>query len=167
MAGKKADPKEAKAFQNKVIATNRRAHRDYEILDTLECGMVLRGSEVKSLRTAKVQLADAYAFFRGGELWLKGMHISPYSFSYGIDGHDPERERKLLAHRHQLDVFRDRTEREQLTMVPLSLLFSNGRAKVELGLVKGRRDYDKRQVVAKRDAQREIDRTLAAGRRGE
>jgi len=150
-----------------VVATNRRAHHDYDVLETVECGIALRGGEVKSLRTAKAQLADTYAFFRGRELYLKGMHISPYTFSHGYDRHEPDRERKLLLHRHQLDHWRDRTEREQLTLVPLALYFKLGTAKLELALVRGRRDHDKRQAVAKRDAEREIDRTLAASRRGD
>ncbi|MEX2660034.1 MAG: SsrA-binding protein SmpB [Acidimicrobiales bacterium] len=150
-----------------VVATNRRARYDYDVLESLECGIALRGGEVKSLREATAKIADAYAFFRGSELWLKGVHISPYAFAHGYDRHEPDRERKLLLHRHQLDAWRDRTEREQLTLIPLSLYFKDGKAKAEIALVRGRRAHDKRQVVAKRDAEREIDRTLAAARRGD
>lgn len=164
--GGKAGAKAKAADGRVVVATNRRALRDYDILERLECGIALRGGEVKSLRAAAAKLADAYAFYRGRELWLKGVHISPYAFAHGYDRHEPDRERKLLLHRHQLDAWRDRTEREQLTLVPLSLYFLDGKAKVEVALVKGRRDVDKRQAVAKRDAEREIDRTLAAARRG-
>ncbi len=162
-----ATKEKAKAKDGReVLATNRRARRDYDVLETIECGIALRGGEVKSLRSTQAKLSDAYAFFRGSELWLKGVHISPYAFAHGYDRHEPERERKLLLHRHQLDAWRDRTEREQLTLVPLSLYFLDGKAKVEVALVRGRRAHDKRQAVAKRDAEREIDRTLAAARRG-
>jgi SsrA-binding protein len=150
----------------KVVARNRRARHDYDVLDTLECGIVLQGSEVKSLRTAKVQLKDAYAYVQGGEVWLKGVHVAPYSHSHGDDGHDPERERKLLLHRSQIEHLRARVEREHLTLVPLSIHFRDARAKVELGLVRGRKRHDKRRALAERDVRREVDRAMADGRRG-
>ena len=154
MATKKSD--------EHVVATNRRARRDYEILDTWECGMVLQGSEVKSLREAKVQLADSYARVRDGAVWLIGLHIAPYSLASSQGGHVPLRDRKLLLNRHEIDELKARTDQEHLTLVPLSLYFKGGRAKLELGLGKGRRTYDKRQVIAKRDADRDAQRAMAS-----
>lgn len=149
----------------KVVATNRQARRDYEILDTYECGLVLRGSEVKSLRESKVQLADSYARIDDNEIWLHGLHVAPYSHSGQADTHEPERARKLLLHRGEIDRIRPRLDQERLTLVPLSLYFKDGRAKLELGLGRGRKQYDKRQAIAKRDADREAARALARGRR--
>jgi SsrA-binding protein len=151
--------------KNKVVATNRRARHDYEILETVEAGIALQGSEVKSMRTSKVQLKDSYAHERRGELWLKGVHIAPYLHSHGIDGHDPERERKLLLHRREIVELIARMEREQLTLVPLSVYFKGSNAKVELGLVRGRKRYDKRHAMAARDAARDADRAIAEARR--
>lgn len=151
--------------RNRPIASNRRARRDYEILDTLECGIALSGSEVKSLREAKVQLADGFARFRDGELWLYNVHIAPYSHSDTQQALDAERPRKLLAHRHQLDRLRSRVSQDKLTLVPLRVYFSDGRAKVEMALARGRRSHDKRQALAKRDADREVRRALARDRR--
>jgi SsrA-binding protein len=145
----------------KVVATNRKAHHDYDVLETVEAGIALQGSEVKSVRAAKVQLKDSYAHVRDGEIYLKGVHISPYSHSHGLDGHEPERERKLLLHRHEIDDLRVRLEREHLTLVPLSVYFREGRAKVELGLVRGRKRHDKRAALAERDARREADRAMS------
>jgi SsrA-binding protein len=144
----------------KVIATNRQARRDYEILETIECGIVLKGSEVKSLRDAHVQFADANGWIRDGEAWLLGLHIAPYSHGIGPFGHDPDRDRKLLLHRDEIIRLKSRVDQERLALVPLSLYFKNGRAKVELGLGKGRRRYDKRQLLAKRDADLEARRAL-------
>ena len=149
----------------KVVATNRRARHDYEVLETVEAGIALQGSEVKSMRTSKVQLKDSYAHARRGELWLKGVHIAPYLHSHGIDGHEPERERKLLLHRHEITDLIARIEREQLTLVPLSVYFRGSNAKVELGLVRGRKRHDKRHAMAERDAQRDADRAIAEARR--
>jgi SsrA-binding protein len=145
----------------KVVATNRKAHHDYEVLETVEAGIALRGSEVKSVRAAKVQLKDSYAHVRDGEIYLKGVHISQWSHSHGLDGHEPERERKLLLHRHEIDDLRVRLEREHLTLVPLSVYFREGRAKVELGLVRGRKRHDKRAALAERDARREAERAMS------
>ena len=147
-----------------VVATNRQARRDYEILDTWECGIVLQGSEVKALREAKVQLADSYARLRDHEVWLVGLHIATYSMASAQGDHDVARERKLLLHREEIDRLRARVEQDRLSLVPLSLYFKDGRAKLELGLGKGRRTYDKRQAIAKRDADREAARAIA--RRG-
>lgn len=148
-----------------IIATNRQARRDYEILDTWEAGIVLRGAEVKSLREAKVQLADSYARMVDGELWVFGIHVTAYSHASSHIPPDPLRERKLLLHRQQLDVIRDRLARERLSLVPLSLYFKGGRVKLELGLARGRRKVDKRQAIAARDAELEARRAMARGAR--
>ncbi len=141
----------------KVVATNRKARYDFEILDTIECGMVLSGSEVKSLREAQVQLKDAYADIRDGEVWLERVHIAPYSFALG-GGHDPERPRKLLLHRREIDRLVGKVNEVGLTLVPLQIYFTDGKAKVELALAKGRRTYDKRQKIRERMERREMDR---------
>lgn len=147
----------------KVVATNRQARRDYDILDTLEAGIVLKGSEVKSLREAKVTLGDAYARIIGREAWVVGLHITPYSHAGTFDELDPARDRKLLLHRGEIDRLRARIDQDRLTLVPLSLYFKEGRAKLELGLGRGRTKGDRRQAIAKRDAEREALRE--AGRR--
>jgi SsrA-binding protein len=149
----------------KVVASNRQARRDYEILDTFECGLVLKGSEVKSLRDSKVQLADAHARLMNGEVWLFGLHIAAYSHSGAADGHALERDKKLLLNRKEIDRIAARLQTERLALVPLALYFKEGRAKLELGVGRGRKNYDKRQAVAKRDAARDMDRSLAAARR--
>jgi SsrA-binding protein len=149
------------------VASNRQARRDYEILDTFECGIVLKGSEVKSLRDAKVQLADAHARLVDSEVWLFGLHIAAYSHAGVADGHALERDRKLLLHRKEIERIRIRLQQERLALVPLQLYFKDGRAKLELGVGRGRKQYDKRQVVAKRDAARDMERSMAAARRGE
>ncbi len=152
----------------KVVATNRRARRNYEILDTFEAGLVLRGSEVKSLREAKVTVGDAYARIIDHEAWVIGLHISPYSHAGGAFGDlDPDRDRKLLLQRLEIDRIKARLDQERLTLVPLSLYFKDGRAKLELGLGKGRTGVDKRHQLAARDAEREAQRAMARGRRGE
>ena len=161
------DAKGAKTGDTKLIASNRRARREYEVLETIECGIVLQGSEVKSLRTSKVQMADAYARVDGGEVWLHGLHIAPYSQATAF-GHDPERARKLLLHRAEIDRLRARVDQNRLTLIPLSMYFKNGRAKVELALARGRKQYDKRQAIAARTAEREAQRELGrAAKRGE
>jgi SsrA-binding protein len=147
----------------KVVATNRKARHDYEIVDTFECGIVLRGSEVKSLRDAQVQLKDAYADIRDGEVWLERAHIAPYSFAVA-GGHDPERPRKLLLHRREIDRLLIKVNEVGLTLVPLQIYFKEGKAKVEIALAKGRRTYDKRQKIRERMEKREMDR--ARRRRG-
>lgn len=141
----------------KVVARNRKARHDFEILDTFECGIVLRGSEVKSLRNAQIELKDAYADLRDGEIWLERAHIAPYGFSAG-GGHDPERSRKLLLHRREIDRLVGKINEVGLTLVPLQVYFKNGKAKVEIGLAKGRRAYDKRQRIRERMEKREMDR---------
>ena len=141
----------------KVVARNRKARHDYEILDTFECGIVLRGSEVKSLRDAQVELKDAYGDIRNGEVWLERLHIAPYGFAAG-GGHDPERPRKLLMHRREIDRLIGKINEVGLTLVPLQIYFKNGKAKVELGLARGRRTYDKRQKIRERMEKREMER---------
>jgi SsrA-binding protein len=141
----------------KVVATNRRARHNYDIVDTFEAGIVLRGSEVKSLRAGQVQLKDAYATIRGGELWLENAHIAPYSFA-SEGGHDPERSRKLLLHRREIDRLIGKVNEQGLTLIPLQLYFTSGKAKVELALAKGRRTHDKRRKLVEREQRREMDR---------
>lgn len=147
----------------KVVATNRKARHDFEIIDTFECGIVLRGSEVKSLRDAQVQLKDAYADIRDGEVWLERAHIAPYGFAAG-GGHDPERPRKLLLHRREIDRLIGKVNEVGLTLVPLQIYFKEGKAKVELALAKGRRSYDKRQKIRERMERREMERAKRRAR---
>jgi SsrA-binding protein len=150
----------------KLIASNRRARRDYDVLETVEAGLVLSGSEVKSLRDGQVQLADAYARSRDGELWLEGVHIAPYQFAVGVGSHEPDRSRKLLMHRAEIERFDARMAQDRLALVPLRMYFKDGRAKVELALARGRRRSDKRQVLAERDADMEIRRAMGRHRKG-
>lgn len=145
----------------KIVATNKQAHRNYEISETIEAGIALRGSEVKSLRESKVQISDAYARFEGGELWLVGLHISPYTRASSHLRYDPTRKRKLLLHRAELDRLFSKTEQDHLVLVPMALYFKDNRAKLEIGLGRGRKTVDKRQLIAKRDADREARRELA------
>ena len=141
----------------RVVATNRRARHNYEILDTFEAGMVLRGSEVKSLRAGQVQLKDAYATINRGEMWLENAHIAPYSYATG-GGHDPERVRKLLLHRREIDRLTGKINEQGLTLVPLQIYFVHGLAKVEIALAKGRHTFDKRRKLIDRQQKREMDR---------
>lgn len=149
-----------------AVATNRSARRDYDILDTLEVGIQLRGSEVKSLRESKVQLADSYAIVFQGELWLVGLHISAYSHSAGAFGHETDRRRKLLAHRSEIERWASRVDREKLAIIPLALYFKDGRAKLEIALARGRTRADRRHDIAKRDADREAARAISRARSG-
>jgi SsrA-binding protein len=135
------------------------------VLETVEAGLVLRGSEVKSLRAAHAQLADAYARIEAGEAWLHSLHIAAYDHAQQHSGHEPDRPRKLLLHRSELDRLRAIVDEQRLSLIPLSLYFRDGRAKVELALARGRKTYDKRQALAQRDADREAARAVArAGR---
>jgi SsrA-binding protein len=145
--------------RNRSITVNKTAHRDFDISEEMECGIVLSGSEVKSLREAKVRLNDAFGRLVRNELWLIGLHIAPYIHGHGFGAHVPDRQRKLLAHRSEILRWQSLAEQQHLTMVPLRMYFKEGRAKVLLGLGRGRKNYDKRQVIAKRDAQREAQRT--------
>jgi SsrA-binding protein len=151
---------------DRTIATNRRARHDYEILDVVEAGLVLRGTEVKSLRAGQVTFKDSYATMRNGEAWLIGCHIAPYS--HGTDAnHDPERDRKLLLHRREIARLTGKTAERGLTLVPLRLYFKKGRAKLELGLARGKKLHDKRSALREREVRREMDRAARAGRRGQ
>ena len=146
----------------RTAATNRRAHHDYLILDKVECGIVLTGSEVKSLRGGRASISESYARIRGGEVWLENMHIPP--FEQGEKrGYDPKRDRKLLLHRREIDRLIGQTAEKGLALVPLRVYFSHGLAKVELGVARGRRQFEKRQAIAEREHKREMER--AAGRR--
>jgi SsrA-binding protein len=139
------------------IATNRRARHAYEILDTFEAGIQLRGPEVKSLRAGQANLTDGFAFVRGGEMFLRGVHISPYAQA-SRENVDPDRERKLLLHRQEIAKLAGKVAERGFTLVPLSLYWKEGRAKVELGLARGRKTIDRREVVKEREHQREMDR---------
>jgi SsrA-binding protein len=141
-----------------MVARNRRARHEYDVLETFECGIALQGSEVKSLRAGRVSLADSYARVEGGEAWLLGVHVPPYEHASGFGAHEPDRRRKLLLHRDEIDELMGRTQQQSLTLVPLSIYFKEGRAKVELALARGRRLYDKRRAIANRDADREAAR---------
>ena len=146
----------------KFISLNRKARHDYHILESFEAGMVLVGTEVKSLRAGKVNLKDSYASIDDGELWLHGLHISPYERA-SYNNHDPERSRKLLISKLDLKRLAGKVLEKGFTLVPLALYFKEGWAKVEIGLARGKRQYDKRHAIAERDA----DRALARARRGE
>ena len=151
---------------DRVVATNRRARREFDLLDTWEAGLVLRGSEVKSLRESKVQITESFVRSVGGELWLVGLYVAPYSRTGSpSSGHDPDRPKKLLLHRAEIDRITERMDRDGLTVVPLRLYFSSGRAKIEIALARGRRLYDQRQALAEREAERETDRVIARKRR--
>jgi len=150
-----------------LVAHNRRARHDYDILGTYETGIVLVGSEVKSFREGKVQLRDAFARVQDGEVWLHGMHVSPYGHASGYGMFDPDRSRKLLLHRREIDDLGRQTKQGPLTLVPLSAYFKDGRAKVELALAKGRREYDKRRAIADREAQMEAKRAMGPRRNPE
>ena len=143
----------------KTIATNRRARHEFHILDRVEAGLVLTGTEVKSLRAGKVALREAFAMERGGELWLMGATIEPY-LQGNRANHEPTRDRKLLLHGEERDKLVSRVSEKGLTLIPLRLYFKNGRVKVEIALAKGKDGVDKRHAMADRDARREIDREL-------
>jgi SsrA-binding protein len=147
---------------DRVVISNRKARYDYAVLDTYECGIVLKGPEVKSIRNGRANLQDGYARLDDGEVWLFGMHVSPYEFSRG--DLDPVRPRKLLLHHKQIDELARATEERGITLVPLSVYFKDGRAKVELAIARGKARYDKRQAIAKREAQRETQRALKGER---
>ncbi|MDG2429053.1 MAG: SsrA-binding protein SmpB [Acidimicrobiales bacterium] len=151
---------------DRTVATNRRARHEYDLLDTWEAGLVLRGSEVKSIRDAKVQISEAFGRETNGELWLVGMHVPPYAMSGGETmGHEPDRPRKFLLHRAEIRRIIERMNLEGLTLVPLKLYFKDGNAKVEIALARGRKLHDKRQSLASKEADREADRAMGAVRR--
>jgi SsrA-binding protein len=150
----------------KLITSNRKARRDYEILDAFEAGLVLQGTEVKALRDGKASLAEAYARVEGDEVWLVGAHIPEYVHG-NRQNHEPTRARKLLLHRAEIERLRSKVEEKGLTLVPLRLYWKNGRAKIEIALGRGKKSFDKRDDVARREAQREMDRALSRRKRGE
>ena len=147
----------------KVIASNRKARHDYTIMDTFEAGIALTGTEVKSLRAGRASLVDAFAQEKDGEIFLYGLHVPEYAQGTWTN-HEPRRTRKLLLNRYEIDRLIGKIRESGLTLVPLSMYFSDGWAKVEIALARGKRSYDKRQALAQRDAEREITRAL--GRRG-
>jgi SsrA-binding protein len=150
----------------KLIASNRAARHNYSIDDTVEAGIVLLGSEVKSMRESQVQLADAYARIRNGEVWLEGVHVAPYTFAIGFGAHDPDRPRKLLLHAEEIRKLKAKIDQDRVSLVPLSLYFRDGKVKVELGIGKGRAKADKRQAIAARDAARDAEREMGRYRKG-
>jgi SsrA-binding protein len=143
----------------KVVCVNRKARHDYSIIETYEAGLVLQGSEVKSLREGRANLKDSYARILKGEAFLLNTHISPYSAASQFN-HDPNRTRKLLLHKNELRRLTGKVKERGLTLIPLRLYFKSGRAKVELGLAQGKRLYDKRETLRKKAAQRELERSL-------
>jgi SsrA-binding protein len=147
---------------DRVVISNRKARYDYFVLDSYECGIVLKGPEVKSIRNGRANLQDGYARIDDGEVWLFGMHVSPYEFSRG--DLDPVRPRKLLLHNKQIVELARATEERGVTLVPLSVYFKDGRAKVELAIARGKARYDKRQAIAERDANRDVQRVMKGER---
>lgn len=143
----------------KVIARNRKARHDYFILDTIEAGIALKGSEIKSIRAGQVSIKEAYVRVNGEEAWLINAHIAPYDPA-SRDNHDPIREKKLLLHKKEIQKLWDEVRQKGTTIIPLSVYLRRGRAKVEIAVAKGKKKYDKRQAIKERDAQRDIDRAL-------
>ncbi|HUR78660.1 MAG TPA: SsrA-binding protein SmpB [Acidimicrobiales bacterium] len=143
--------------------SNRRARHDYEIIEVFEAGIQLVGSEVKSIREGHVQLGDCYGRVMDGEVWLVGMHINPYANAHGFGAHDPDRHRKLLLHKREIGAISQAVNEKQLSLVPLRMWFKDGKVKVDLAIARGKKTYDKRHAIAKRDAERDEDR--ARGRR--
>jgi SsrA-binding protein len=148
-----------------VVARNRKARHDFYIEDTLEAGLVLTGTEVKSLRAGRASLVDGWVEITGGEAWLEGVHIPEYAEGTWTN-HAPRRKRKLLLHRHQIDKLSAKSTEKGHTIVPLELYFLDGRAKVEIGLARGKKEYDKRHALRERQDAREAERAIAARRRG-
>lgn len=155
----------AKKRSPDTIVVNRRARFDYDITETVEAGLVLTGTEVKSLRAGKASLAEAFATVRRGEVWLVQAHIPEYEFGNRAN-HDPTRQRKLLLHRHEIEEMADFTQEQGRTLVPMKLYWKDGNAKVLVGLGRGKAHYDKRQDLAQKDAKRQIERALKARQRG-
>lgn len=143
--------------EDKTVVSNRKARHEYEIVDQIEAGLVLKGSEVKSLRAGRANLADAYARVIKGEIWVISMHISPYKEATD-QNHEPLRERKLLLHRSEIKKLARRVEEKGFTLIPLRVYFKSNRAKVEIGIARGKRQYDKKTTIAERDARRDLER---------
>ena len=158
MAGKKRGEKTEQG-PNRTISNNRKAFHDYSITETLEAGLALHGSEIKSIRAGRVNLRDSYVAFRDGEAWLIGTHIAGYNEASYLD-HDPLRDRKLLLHRREIQRLRVQVEQRGYTVVPTRLYLKNNRAKIEIGLAKGKHTYDKRDSLRDRDAEREMEREI-------
>lgn len=152
-----ADKKNASGI--KVVASNRKARHDYEIVDTFEAGLVLHGSEVKSLRDGKATIKDSFAHVKDGEVFLVGLYIGPHGFSRD-GGHAPERTRKLLLHRREIDRIAGKLAERGLTLIPLQIYFKNGKAKMELGLGRGKRSVDKRHALKEKEQKREMERAV-------
>jgi SsrA-binding protein len=151
-------PNESRA--ETVVSTNRKALHEYFVLDRFEAGIALKGTEVKSLRQNAANLQDGYVSLRHGELWLVGMHISPFDKG-NINNHDPKRDRKLLMHRREIRKLAARTSENGLTLIPLRVYFSKNIVKVEIGVAKGKKAYDKREAIAKREIERQLRRDIA------
>ena len=149
----------------KQIAANRKAYHDYSIEDTWEAGIVLTGTEVKALRAGRASLVDGFGEVEGGEAWLNGVHIPEYTQGTWTN-HTPRRRRKLLLHRTEIDRIERKLSEKGFTLVPLALYFKDGRAKVEIGLARGKRQYDKRQSMAEKDAQRDVEREIGRRAKG-
>ncbi|MGH3641241.1 MAG: SsrA-binding protein SmpB [Mycobacterium sp.] len=162
---KKSAAEVKKNRNNQIVATNRRARHNYSILDTFEAGIALMGTEVKALRDGQASLADAFATVDDGEIWLRNVHIPEYHHGSWTN-HAPRRNRKLLLHRSQIDTLIGKIQDGNLSLVPLSLYFLDGKVKVELALARGKQAHDKRQDLAKRDADREITRELGRRSKG-
>jgi SsrA-binding protein len=143
----------------KVVATNRKARHQYHFHDTYEAGLVLLGSEIKSIRAGRVSLQEGFVLFEGGEAWLVNVHIAQYDPA-SKQNHDPRRRRKLLLHRREIDRLQSHAQEKGYTVVPIKLYLKDGRAKVEIALARGKKLYDKRQTIAKRDAKRQVERAL-------
>jgi SsrA-binding protein len=141
----------------KIITENRKARHEYHFVDTFEAGMVLKGTEVKSLRQGRVNLKDSYASIKNGEVWVHQLHISPYPFAY-YGNHDPLRPRKLLLHRREIDKLYGKLNEQGHTLIPIRMYFKGGKVKIALALAKGKRKHDKREAIRKRDEKRELDR---------
>jgi SsrA-binding protein len=161
--GKKAQQGKGAQPGRKVVASNRRARHDYAIEDVMEAGLMLTGTEVKSLRAGRASLTDGYAMITDDEVWLHGVHIPEYSLGTWTN-HEPRRIRKLLLHRKEIAKLARAMSEGGLTLVPLSLYFKDGKAKIEIALARGRRSYDKRQELARRDAAREVERAFRRSR---
>jgi SsrA-binding protein len=143
----------------KVIATNRKARHEYQFHDTYEAGLVLKGSEIKSIRAGRVSLQQGFVVFQDGEAWLVDVHIAPYDPA-SREGHEPQRRRKLLLHRREIDRLQGQAQQKGYTVIPTKLYLKDGRAKVEIALARGKRMYDKRQSLAERDSKRQVERAL-------
>jgi SsrA-binding protein len=152
-------PEAEKTSGDRLVTENRKARHDYEILETFEAGLMLTGSEVKSLRAGRANLKDSYARIERGEAFLLNAHISPYAAASHF-GHEPERNRKLLLHRSEIDKLNGRIQERGLTVIPLKIYFKNGRAKVLIGVGRGKKSYDKRESIKKREMERDADRAM-------